>query len=358
MRPSAAVEIGSCRIAPQAPSYFIADIAANHDGDLERAKELIHLCAEAGANAAKFQHFLARHIVSDYGFRRMGGKLSHQASWRGSVYEVYERNELDRGWTPVLAEAAREAGVAFMTTPYDQMALDLVDRLVPAFKIGSGDITWIEFVEEIARRGKPVLVATGASTMQDSERAVEAILRQTGDVVVLQCNTNYTGDPENFHYVNLNVLRTYAERWPGILLGLSDHTPGHAAVLGAVALGARVIEKHFTDDTSREGPDHRFSMTPASWREMVERTRELEVALGDGVKRIEPNEAESVVVQRRCLRLTRARAAGDALTEADLESLRPAPEGSLPPYRLGEVLGRALTSAKVAGDALYESDLK
>ena len=351
------VTIGSRRVAPGEPAYFIADIAANHDGDLERAKELIHLCAEAGADCAKFQHFLARQIVSDVGFRRLGGQVSHQAKWDKPVYEVYEQYELNRDWTPELAATARAAGIDFMTTPYDADALDLVDELLPAYKVGSGDITWTGFLELIAARGKPVVLATGAATMEDVERAVQTVLALNPALVLLQCNTNYTGSLENLHHVNLHVLRTYAQRWPGLPLGLSDHTPGHATVLGAVALGGCVIEKHFTDDTSREGPDHPFSMTPATWRDMVDRTRELEAALGDGVKRIEANEQETVVVQRRCLRAACDLSAGTVLREEHIEALRPAPAEALEPHRLAELIGRPLARAKQAGEEFLEGDV-
>ena len=351
------VTINGRRLAGDEPTYFIADIAANHDGDLERAKQLIWQAKEAGADAAKFQHFLARHIVSDRGFRQLGGQLSHQAKWGKPVYEVYEQYELNRDWTPELAATAEEAGIDFMTTPYDAEALENVGHLIPAYKIGSGDITWTQFLELVASQGKPVLLACGASSMEDVERAVAAVLAHTRDLVLMQCNTNYTGSLENLGHVNLNVLRTFAERWPGLPLGLSDHTPRHATVLGAVTLGARVVEKHFTDDNDREGPDHPFSMTPATWREMVDRTRELEAALGDGVKRVEDNERDTIVVQRRALRLTRDVAAGETLSEDDLESLRPAPSGALEPHQLGEVVGRSLTVAKVAGDEIYPNEV-
>jgi sialic acid synthase SpsE len=352
------VSIDGHPIAVDAPTYFIADVASNHDGDLERAKQLIWLCKEAGADAVKFQHFLAKDIVSDYGFKNLGGQLSHQAAWKKSVYEVYEQYELNRDWTPGLAETAREAGITFMTTPYDPAAVEAVAPLVPAWKIGSGDITWTAFLDLIAQQGKPVLLATGAATMEDTERAVESILRHTSDLVLMQCNTNYTGDPENFRFVNLNVLRTFADRWPGVPLGLSDHTPGHAAVLGAIALGARVVEKHFTDDNSREGPDHPFSMNPVTWREMVDRSRELEAALGDGMKRVEANEQDPIVVQRRALRLRADKSAGSVLSADDVEALRPAPADALEPYRLDEVVGRRLVSSKSAGAALSADDLE
>jgi sialic acid synthase SpsE len=134
-----------------------------------------------------------------------------------------------------------------------------------------------------------VLLATGASTHGRRRPCRAAVLRVNPQLVLMQCNTNYTGSLENFRHINLNVLKTYARALPGrVLLGLSDHSPGHATVLGAIAFGARAVEKHFTDDNARKGPDHGFAMNPQSWREMVERSRELEAALGDGVKRVEP----------------------------------------------------------------------
>src|SRR5690606_6042822 len=137
---------------------------------------------------------------------------------------------------------------------------------VPAIKIGSGDITFASLVEACAATGKPILLATGAADMADVEQAVELILARTRKLVLMQCNTNYTGSPENFAYVNLRVLHSFAARWPGMVLGFSDHTPGHSAVLGAVAYGARVVEKHFTDDNDRTGPDHAFALNPTTWR--------------------------------------------------------------------------------------------
>ena len=358
MRYDNRVMIGEREVALDQPTYFIADIGSNHEGDIGRAKALVRLAAEAGADAAKFQHFLAPKIVSDYGFRHLGGQIGHQAAWDKPVVEVYRQYEFNRDWNQALADEAAAAGIAFMTTPYDEEAIRTCAPLVPAFKVGSGDITWTPSLTRIAAAGKPVLLATGAATLDDVDRAVDAILGQIRQIVLMQCNTNYTGSVDNFRYQNLRVLRTYALRWPGMVLGLSDHTSGHAAVLGAVALGARVIEKHFTDDNARAGPDHSFAMNPASWREMVVRTRELELALGDGSKRIEANERDTVVVQRRCLRLCADRPAGHKLAADDLDALRPAPDGALAPFRQDDVIGRALKVDKPAGDALYAHDLE
>jgi sialic acid synthase SpsE len=339
------------------PTYFIADIAANHDGDLGRAKELIFMASEAGADAVKFQHFKADTIVSDYGFKQLGNQLSHQSKWKKSVYEVYETASIDIGWTSILKETSEKANIDFFTSPYSLALVDAVEPYIPAFKIGSGDINFIEIIDHISKKGKPVFIASGASGIDDVERAISAILQHNRQIVLMQCNTNYTGDVSNFKNINLNVLNTYKEKYPGMILGLSDHTPGHSTVLGAIALGARVVEKHFTDSNSRPGPDHKFSMTPSSWKEMVVRSKELELALGDGIKRIEENEKETVYLQRRCLRLTRDLAKGETLKKSDLEALRPAIEGALAPFEIDEIIGTSIIEAKTKGDALYKSDL-
>lgn len=356
MRYHTEFSIGKREISIEAPVYFIADIASNHDGKLEQAKELIWKAKEAGADAVKFQHFLADKIVSDYGFSHLGGQMSHQAAWGKSVYEVYKECECNRTWTEELVRTAKEADIDFMTTPYDVEAVKQMNAYIPAYKIGSGDITWTEFIALIAKQGKPVMLATGASSMGDVERAVDCVLKYNKDIVLMQCNTNYTGSLENFRYVNLNVLRSYALRYPAMALGLSDHTPGHAAVLGAVALGARVIEKHFTLDNSLKGPDHAFSMNPVTWKEMVERTRELELALGDGCKRIEGNEQETAIVQRRCMRLVRDMRKGEKIRAEDMEALRPANKGAVQPYEADLLIGKVLQQDKCKGQELYFSD--
>ena len=351
------IKIKDHAIAGDHPTYFIADIAANHDGDLERAKMLIRLAAEAGADATKFQNFRAQEIVSDYGFRTMNGQLSHQAEWSKSVFEIYEGASIPFEWSAELAEECDEAGIHYFSSPYDFQAVDQLEQYFPAIKIGSGDITWLEIIERIASKGKPVLLATGASDIGDVQRAVDAILAINPDLVLMQCNTNYTGSSENFDHIHLNVLKTYRAMYPEVVLGLSDHTPGHATVLGAVALGARVIEKHFTDDMAREGPDHPFSMNPALWRDMVDRTRELERALGSANKRVAENEQETVVIQRRCLRAGRDIQAGESMSRDMIDVLRPATLGAIQPFEVEEVIGsRALVDIP-AGEALRWSML-
>lgn len=341
--------IGTRAVGDLHPTYFIADISANHDGDLERAKALIHLAAAAGADAAKFQNFRAEKIVSDYGFKNMGGQQSHQSKWKKSVFEVYKDATVPWEWTPVLKAECDKAGIHYFSTPYDIEAVDMLDPYVPAYKIGSGDITWLEIQEKMASMGKPVILAAGASTLDDVQRAVAAVTKVNSAFGLMQCNTNYTGSLENFRHIHLRVLETFRLVFPTAVLGLSDHTPGHATVLGAVALGARMIEKHFTDDTSRVGPDHPFSMTPSTWKEMVERTRELEMALGTAAKFVAFNEQQTVLIQRRCIRTTQDIPAGTRLTADMLEFLRPAPEGSIPPYNVQDVIGKIVRRAMPKG---------
>jgi sialic acid synthase SpsE len=346
------IEIAGRKINLKHPTYFVADIASNHDRDLDRAKELIYLCAEAGAEAAKFQHFTAKTIVSDYGFRSLGANLSHQAKWDNSVFDVYQKASINLEWSEILSETCEKAGITFMTSPYSFELVDAVDKYVRAFKIGSGDMTWHAIIDYIAAKGKPVMIATGAATFDEVCAALDAALARTPRVILMQCNTNYTGSHENFKYVNLNVLKSFREMYPDLVLGLSDHTNGHATVLGAVALGARVIEKHFTDNPAREGPDHSFSMDPKTWSEMVERTRELESALGSGIKKVEKNEQETVILQRRSIRFRVDVSEGTTIAQEMLEVLRPCPSDGLPPFRLKEVLGRKISRNYQAGEHL------
>jgi N-acetylneuraminate synthase len=356
--PERILDINGVKIGHDLPTYFIADIAANHDGSLERAKDLIYMAADAGADAAKFQHFAAGTIVSDVGFKTLGGQQSHQSAWKKSVFEVYNDASVSLDWTPALKETCDKAGIAFFTSPYSLDIVEHIDPYVPAYKIGSGDITWIEMVEHVAAKQKPYIIASGASTVDDVNRAVSAALAINPALCLMQCNTNYTASLENLKFIQLNVLRVYRQMYPGLVLGLSDHTPGHATVLGAVTLGARMIEKHFTDDVTRIGPDHAFSMDPSSWRDMVARTRELESALGVGIKQVEENEKETVVLQRRAIRMGVELTAGSVLTREHLSVLRPCPADALPPYEMNKLIGKRIRRNLGKGEHLRWIDLE
>ena len=340
------------------PTYFIADVAANHDGSLERAIELIRLAAEAGADAAKFQNFKAETIVSSQGFKDLGKKMTHQATWKKDVVEVYKDAELPMEWTEALVKACADNGIDYFTAPYDLEFIPHFAKRMPYFKVGSGDITWKESLEMIASQGKPILLATGASELWEVERAVKLISQFNIPIVLMQCNTNYTGSEDNFDYLNLLALNEFREKFPDVILGLSDHSIGHIAVLGAVALGARAIEKHFTDDTNRVGPDHGFSLDPIRWKKMVEETRILERCLGNGHKRVEPNEVEARIVQRRALRFTRDIQAGATVSSDDVIALRPCPTDGIDPFDIDDVVGRKLVQEVSRDQLIRKSDFE
>lgn len=351
------IKIGDRLIGPGHPTYFIADIAANHDGDLERAKLLIRLAKQAGADAAKFQNFDAPKIVSDYGFSHMNSQVSHQATWKKSVVEVYRAASIPFEWTLSLGEECHDVGIDYFSSPYDFAAIDFLDAYVPVYKAGSGEIDWIEALERMAGKGKPMFVATGASTIGEVQRAVHASLKINKQLVLMQCNTNYTASPNNYDHLHLNVLRTYATMFPDVILGLSDHTHAVAPVVAAVTMGARVIERHFTDSNDREGPDHKFAMNPEAWARMVEETRLLERALGSPDKFVADNEKDTAVVQRRCLRAARDVKAGEVFTRDMIDVLRPATPGAIKPDEIPNVVGTTALHDMQLGQELRWTDL-
>lgn len=351
------IKIGKDVIGNDHPVYFIADIAANHDGDIKRAKKLIELAKESGAHAVKFQHFEAKNYVSDFGFKKLGGKFGHQSKWEKSVYQVFEDAEVPLNWTAELKSFCDELDICFFTTPYDLRMIEELDEYVPAYKIGSGDVAWEAILKKVASKNKPVLVATGASELEEVIRAVDVVTNINKELVLMQCNTNYTGSKENFKYINLRVLETYRTLFPDLILGLSDHTPGHATVLGAVALGARVVEKHFTDDNNRVGPDHPFSMNPNTWREMVDQTELLTAALGDRIKKVEENEKETVILQRRSICIPGGANKGDSISKEIIGFQRPCPEDAIHPNEVDTILGKKLRKNVPAGGYLRIEDI-
>ena len=325
------IKFNKSTISNKHPVYFIADIAANHDGSLKRAKKLIKLCAKAGANAAKFQHFKAETIISEKGFKEIG-KKSHQSKWKKGVYQTYKDASINFSWTKKLQKECKKNKIDFMTAPYDLEYINQLNKYICAYKIGSGDITWLESIRAIASKKKPVILATGASNLNEVKNAVNTIKKINKKIVLMQCNTNYSNAEKNFESINLNVLKEYKKKFKNnVILGLSDHTDGHSTVLGAVALGAKVIEKHFTDNNNRKGPDHKFSMNSKTWHRMVSETRRLEKSLGDGKKKIENNEKETSMIQRRSYYAKRNIEVGERIKRDMIIPLRPYLKNSISP---------------------------
>lgn len=387
-------KIGKHLLGKNQPMYFIADIASNHNGDLSKAKALIHACAKSGVNAVKMQNFTADTIVSDYGFKQLQGVKTHQSRWKTSVFDSYDAASIPLEWTMELKSLSEKLGMDYFTSPYSPQLTKAVAPYVSAFKLGSGDITWHEQIELMSGFKKPMLIATGASDFKEVKMAVNVAKKHTNNIILMQCNTNYTarhGEDasltiDRFSNINLKVLKTYAETWPEILMGLSDHTHGNLTVLAAVGLFDCVaVEKHFTLDSSQTGQDHPFSMMPNEWLEMVEKTemlkkninrndtfeqkfqkvksiaddcQYLDLVIGDGIKKISKNEENTVIVQRRAIRAKRDLNKGQQLTVSDLDYLRPCPKDALPPYKKELLLGKQLKKPILRGDYFRPGDFE
>ena len=346
------IKIGSKMIGSDYPTYFIAEIGGNFDGDLDKAKRLIDAAKEAGADCAKFQTFTAETIVSEGGFSRMTLHGVH-GSWGRTVSEVFKDVEFPVEWHKEIADYCKEVGIDFSTSPYFKEAVDLcVELEVPFIKIGSGEITWLEMIEYTAKKGIPIMLATGDATMSEIDEAVRTIAK-TGnkDLVLMQCITNY---PSKIDSANVNVLKTYQSAF-NCLTGYSDHSPGHVVALASVVLGGRVIEKHFTLNKNDKGPDHPHSMEPTEFKFMVDSIREVERAMGSTSKEVVEEESETVFVQRRCLYAKQDLKAGQVITEDDLDVLRPA-LGISPKYK-ETIIGKTVNKDIPARDPIFWEDL-
>ena len=257
-----------------------------------------------------------------------------------------------------LQKECKKIGIAFLTAPYSPFLVEKVDKFIPAFKIGSGDITYHQEIILAAKKNKPMIIASGASTLKEVSLIIKKLSKINKNVCLMQCNTNYTGNKNNLKFLNLNVINSYKKKYKNVILGLSDHTKGDLSVIAAVSMGVKVIEKHFTDSNKRLGPDHPFSMNPKSWKEMVEKTRELETTFGDGIKKIEKNEQETVILQRRSIVAKKKLKKNEKIKTKDLEFLRPRVPGSYDPYEIYKLKNRILKFDVNKGEAILKKNIK
>jgi len=336
-------------------AFVIAEAGVNHNGDLGLARALVDAAVEAGADAVKFQTFRTKELVAAAApkaayQRREAPDESQQA--------MLERLELGRTQHEALRAYARERGIEFLSSPFDPLSVDLLVELgVPALKLGSGELTNLPLLRHAARSGLPILLSTGMAFLAEVDVAARTILEvqapDAQDLALLHCVSRY---PAPLGHANVQAMVTLRRAIGGpVRFGYSDHTPGVAAPAAAAALGARVIEKHLTLDRTLPGPDHAASLDPAGFAEMVRLVRDVEAALGDGVKAPQPGEDEMRSVARRSLHLRRAVDAGAPLTAADIAILRPA-EG-LPPARFHDVLGLRAARPLAQGAPLRLGDL-
>ncbi|MDD5096276.1 MAG: N-acetylneuraminate synthase family protein, partial [Candidatus ainarchaeum sp.] len=270
------IAIAGRTIGPGHPAFIIAEVGSNFDGSLEKAKKLVDLAKECGADAIKFQTFAAGKIINKASFEK-GSEAEFQKKWKKSVWQIYKDAEFPREWHAKIMDYCRKKGIIFLSSPYDREAVDLMEKIgAPAYKIGSGDITFLQLVEYIAKKGKPILLGTGASTMEEIKDAVGVIKKHNDQLVLLQCVTDY---PSTFADANVRAMETLQKAFD-VPVGYSDHTPGSVVPVLSVAFGCCVIEKHFTDDKSLPGPDHPFALDPAERKQLVRDVRDAEAALG------------------------------------------------------------------------------
>ena len=324
--------IDSVEIHDDSDCYVIAEIGHNHQGNLETAKELFRVAKECGANAVKLQKRDNRSLYT----RELYNKpYDHENSF-GATYGEH-REALEFGWDEYveLKRYAKEIGITFFATAFDFKSADFLAELdMPAFKIASGDLTNIPLLKYVARFQKPMLISTGGGTMEDVQRAYDAVMPINPQLCIMQCTSGY---PCAFEEMNLRVITTYRERFPDIVIGLSAHDNGIAMALVGYILGARIIEKHFTLNRAMKGTDHAFSLERPGLRRLVRDLRRARVALGDGIKRPYPSEKAAMYKMGKKLVAARDLPAGHILTYEDVAIK--SPNDGLPPYELDNVIG-------------------
>ena len=338
-------------------TIFIAEIGANHDGSLDRALNLVRLAADSGANAVKFQHIRAKDLGSTEGFDRLYREFGNKSQHSVHAMDAYKSVEIPVQWMKDVRGLCDDLGVDLITAPYYLDDIEELAQYVDAFKVGSGDFRWIEKNERLLATGKPLILATGMESLWSIQQVVSRLEPFHSQLTLLQCNSNYSASIEILRHLNLNVIQSFRDLWPDIRVGLSDHTRSVSVIVAAVALGASVIERHFTDDNTREGADHFVAMDPLGWESMISQVREVERALGSPTKKLEPNEAYSSMSQRRAVRAARGLQKGDRLKRADITLLRPWLPGSLDPIDLDRVVGSVLTRNISAGEELRAEDI-
>ena len=332
-----------------AHTFIIAEAGVNHNGSLELALQLIDAAKASGADAVKFQSFRADLLAT-----RSAGKAPYQERTTEEAeaqFEMLERLQLDATAHRRLADYCRQVGIQFLSSPFDAQSADLLAAMnVPFYKIPSGEITNLPFLEHVASKNRPIILSTGMSTLGEVEEAVH-VLQAAGAkrLTLLHCVTEY---PAPYAEVNLRAMQTLKAAF-GLPVGYSDHTPGIEIAIAAVALGAEVIEKHFTLDRSLPGPDHRASLEPAELQQMVEAIRHVEAALGTGIKAPAPCELPNLPVARKSVVAARAMQSGHRLAADDLEIKRPG--NGLAPKLLSTLIGRTLR-VSVDKDDIFQWD--
>jgi sialic acid synthase len=335
----------------QGACYVIAEVGHNHQGNLETAKQFFQVAKECGADAVKLQKRNNRLLYTRAVYNQ---PYEHENSFGSTYGEHREALEFGEAEYRELKGHARELGITLFATAFDFSSVDFLAKLeMPAFKIASGDLKNTPLLKYVAQVGKPMFVSTGGGDIQDVQRAYDVIMPINPQLCLLQCTATYPCDPED---MNLRVISTYLERFPDLVIGLSDHQSGIAMALAGYVLGARVIEKHFTLNRAMKGTDHAFSLEPMGLRKLVRDLHRARAAMGDGIKRPLDKEAKPLFRMGKKLVAARDLAAGQVLTGADVAIK--SPNDGLPPYELERVLGKTLTRNLQEDENIAFADLK
>jgi len=308
--------------------FIIAEAGVNHNGSLDLAYQLVDVAKDTGADAVKFQTFKAENVVS-----RVADKAEYQKKTTGSNESqlgMIKKLELSFEDFVKLKKYCDKKGIMFLSTPFDHQSIDFLYDLVDIYKIPSGEIINYPYLKHIAAKNKPIIMSTGMANLGEVEEAINTIrtVNSEAKISLLHCTTNY---PTSYEEVNLKAMQTLAAAFK-LPVGYSDHTLGIEVPVAAVAVGAIIIEKHFTLDKNLPGPDHKASLEPGELKEMVKAIRNIEVALGDGIKKPDKSEIEIMKVARRSLIATRDIRAGEIIKESDIAIKRPG-TGILPKFK-------------------------
>jgi N,N'-diacetyllegionaminate synthase len=347
------IEIDGIPVGPGCPPYIIAEIGSNHNGDMDLCRRLIDSAAACGAHAVKFQSWTDKSLIAEEEYAR-NTSYSDKKKHFGSLREMVTAYQLTVEQHAEASSYCKSRGIAFCSTPFANEEVDLLEELdVPFFKIASMDVTYLSLLKHVARKQRPVIISTGMATLAEMERAVETVRAEGNEqIILLHCVSIYPPDYDTIHLRNMAAL----EQAFDTPAGFSDHTLGTAIPLAAIALGACVIEKHFTLDQDMEGWDHAISANPEQLKTIVREGNNIVTALGDSRRTVSAAEMEKRKKFRRSLVTTRDLQRGHVLTEADLGAKRPGT--GIGPDEIAYVLGRRLVSDLTADRVLNWSDLQ
>jgi N-acetylneuraminate synthase/sialic acid synthase len=330
---AATLTIGARTIGDHTPCYVIAEIGHNHQGSLDKARELFREAKLAGAHAVKLQKRDNRGLYTRAAYEK---PYDNENSFGATYGEHREFLEFGREEYSALQAWARELGLDFFATAFDMASADFLEALdVPAYKIASGDLKSLPLLTHVASFGKPMIISTGGASIEDVQRAHDAIVPINPQLAILQCTAGY---PAAFEELDLRVITTYRERFPGSVIGFSSHDNGIAMPVAAYMLGARIVEKHFTLNRAMKGTDHAFSLEPVGLRKMVRDLDRTFKAMGDGVKKLYESERAPIVKMGKSLVVARNLPSGHVLGPSDV--VMKSPGGGIPPYELDKVIGR------------------